>query len=173
MTEPIATIIELHAPPERVWRAISDAKELAEWLGSGADLDLRPGGHGWFEWEVEGRFHVLVEEVEPPTRLVWRWANAAGESLGETDASLVDWNLTRRPDGGTTLRLTATDLPADAAHADDDRGWGDELRDLFAHLDGEAAAEQRAERGDEHGGTTDGDDGPPAAGGPPLAPAGP
>lgn len=39
--------IELQASPERVWRALSEAGELAGWFSQRCEIDLRPGGDAW------------------------------------------------------------------------------------------------------------------------------
>lgn len=35
---------EIGAPPEEVWRSLTDAELLEGWLGAAAEIDLRPGG---------------------------------------------------------------------------------------------------------------------------------
>jgi uncharacterized protein YndB with AHSA1/START domain len=86
----ILASVEIAAPPERVFAAISSA-EVAEWWGSSATYrvtkwtaELRPGG--W--WKSEGvgangqSFTVSgdVLEVDPPRLLVqtWRFADSTG-----------------------------------------------------------------------------------------------
>jgi len=69
-------------PPDRVWRALTDAGELAAWWCDEARIELRPGGTYAFGGRhvlgssggpavEDDRFTVL--EVEPPERLVFRW----------------------------------------------------------------------------------------------------
>lgn len=75
--------IEIAAPPERVFRALT-TEELTKWWGSAEmyrttsfQIDLRPGG----AWRSEGvgadgtAFHVggQVLEVDPPRKLVQTW----------------------------------------------------------------------------------------------------
>jgi uncharacterized protein YndB with AHSA1/START domain len=102
--------VEIAAPPERVFRAISSA-EIAEWWGSAETYrvtrwtgDVRPGG--W--WRSEGvsadgtSFAVSGEilEVEPPTRLVqtWRYENKPG------DVTTVRFRIDAIP-GGSRLTV--------------------------------------------------------------------
>lgn len=99
----ILASVEIAAPPERVFAAISSA-EVAEWWGSSATYrvtrwtaDLRPGG--W--WKSEGvgangeSFTVYgdVLEVEPPRLLVQTWRYA------------------ERPTPVTTLRYRIDPIP--------------------------------------------------------------
>ena len=76
--------IELAVPPERVFRSLTDAAELATWWGADEMyrttdwvIDLRPGGK-WStraiaadgsESTVDGEYL----EVDPPRRLVHTW----------------------------------------------------------------------------------------------------
>jgi len=76
--------IDLAVPPERVFRSLTDANELASWWGADEmyrtkdwAIDLRPGGK-WStrtvaadgsESTVDGEYI----EVDPPRRLVFTW----------------------------------------------------------------------------------------------------
>jgi uncharacterized protein YndB with AHSA1/START domain len=76
--------VEIAAPPEEVFRALTDPRELEEWWGSGDgyrtrewEVDARPGG----EWRVrttdgEGNEATVEGEylvVDPPRRLEYTW----------------------------------------------------------------------------------------------------
>ena len=71
--------LELKAPIERVWSAITDPAELSKWFPDRAVMELRAGGSGELDWKEYGIHAVRVETVEPPTHLVWHWMNDAGE----------------------------------------------------------------------------------------------
>jgi uncharacterized protein YndB with AHSA1/START domain len=66
------------ATPERLWRALTDAKDLARWwAGGGAtveEIDLQPGGRWSIRTPGVGgtthRFYGEYRQVSPPTRLV-------------------------------------------------------------------------------------------------------
>jgi len=130
--------LELDASPERVWRAITEPAELAAWFGDFAELDLRPGGSGWFGWKKHGRFAVRVEVVEPPHRLAWRWSHEPDIPLGEGPSTLVEWRLTARPGGGTLLELRETGFETRQHWQENTQGWKSELGELVAHLDAAA-----------------------------------
>lgn len=120
MTESIVVEYELAAPPERVWRFLTESELLAAWL---MPNDLRPEvGHaftlqaqptpGW-----DGVVHGEVLEVVPFERLVyaWRGGSEAIEGYGHRLDTVVTWTLTPGADGGTRLRLEhAGFTPADA-----------------------------------------------------------
>jgi uncharacterized protein YndB with AHSA1/START domain len=104
--------IEIAAPPDRVFKAITDPTQLLKWWGQAGmyhctnwTADLRPGG----QWRCEGvsdkdgsAFNVNGEylEVDPPRTLSHTWI----PSYGSDSKTVVRWELT--PSGkGTHLRL--------------------------------------------------------------------
>jgi len=138
MTEPAATAIpaiertvELDAPRERVWRAISDPAELERWFPTRAEWELKPGAIGSFFWEGFGSYPIVVEQVDAPRYLAWRWGNQADAGLEVTgEMTLVEWWLDDRPDGGTTLRLRESGFTYPDHRTGNEVGWDEELAEL-------------------------------------------
>ena len=52
---------------------------------------------------------------------------------------LVEWTLTPRADGGTTLFLRESGFRRPEQRAENDEGWTSELAELLAYLEGESA----------------------------------
>lgn len=134
-TDSIERTLELDAPPERVWRAITEPGEIARWFGDSAELALETGGEGWFGWERHGKFAVRIELWQPPMRFAWRWAREPGLPLSETSSTLVEWELVPRDDGGTTLRLRESGFLRPEDREQNVEGWRHELADLREHLE--------------------------------------
>ena len=115
----------------RVWRAISDPAELAQWFPNrSADWKLTPGHMRSFGWDdghggVE-TFPVRVEMVDPPTYLSWSWGH---ESTTEA-VTLVEWTLSARPDGGTTLHIRESGFAEERHRMDNTEGWDEETAQL-------------------------------------------
>ena len=65
--------IELEAPPDEVWRALTDPDELEQWFANDVELEPEPGGEGVFRWDDGDERHALVEEIEPERRFVFTW----------------------------------------------------------------------------------------------------
>ena len=69
--------IEIQAPPERVWRALTNAMELSAWFQVTIEGEIAPGNEVWMTSvhpDYAGqRFRVLFVEMTPPTRFVWQW----------------------------------------------------------------------------------------------------
>ena len=104
--------IELAAPPERVFRSLTDASELVAWWGADEMyrtkdwvIDLRPGGK-WStravnadgtESTVDGEYL----EVDPPRRLVYTWR----PSWDDYAVTTIEYEL-RPIASGTRLLVT-------------------------------------------------------------------
>ena len=111
MSEPTATrslVLErvLPHPPQKVWRALTEAPLLDEWL---MHSDFKPEvGHrftfrappapGW-----NGITDCEVLAVEPHQRLAYHW-NSSGEEAANGLKSVVTWTLSPF-EGGTLLRM--------------------------------------------------------------------
>jgi uncharacterized protein YndB with AHSA1/START domain len=105
---------------KRLWAAITDAREVGQWMNYPARIDLRVGG----EWNVDfsqtndGALASIIVRVEPEHVLTYVWG-----------LSVVEWTLDDAP-GGCNYRFVHADeegLPA---------GWHDFLDQLDRHLDG-------------------------------------
>ena len=128
--------VVLKAPIERVWQAVTSAKEIAKWFGDVAEIDLRPGGVASFGWTEFGHvYEAVVIEVNEPTRFSYSWAFEANTPHDEATARVVEIELETV---GDTTRMTLVEsgfaqLPDDLylAHLDaNSGGWDSELADL-------------------------------------------
>jgi uncharacterized protein YndB with AHSA1/START domain len=125
----------LQHPPEAVWRAITEPKELRRWFMTKATIDARAGG------SVDGvsgpaQFHWTgrILTWNPPRIFEYEWNVAPRTELPHGEQSVVRWELTPTDDDGTLLVLTHRRLTkptalgfAPGTHAFLDR--------LAAHLD--------------------------------------
>ena len=128
--------ITFNAPIERVWKAITSPAEIQKWFGTAASFELKPGEHGYFEWEqeCEGRFAMRIETVTPPYYFAWRWMFQPDAVFDEATSTLVEWSLTTTSDGGTQLTLTESGF-LEAKHRQSNvNGWEEELADLESYV---------------------------------------
>jgi uncharacterized protein YndB with AHSA1/START domain len=128
--------IQIAAPPERVFKAISDEGELMCWFTSPEcpvqrwKMEPRAGGHysyvtqkgsivvnGISEFECHGE----IVEFDPPRLLAYTWyANWHDDPKRST---MVRWELTPRQ-GGTHVKVTHTGLASlPIASKDYSQGW--------------------------------------------------
>ncbi len=136
----IERTVELAAPPEKVWVALTTAEGLAAWFGNTATIDLRPGGSAQMKWIEEGyTANMRVERVEEPAVFGFTW-HIYG--LPEDDPRRTYVEFTLEPAGAGT-RLTVVEsgfaqAPEDVyrtAFDGNTRGWASELAELAAYLD--------------------------------------
>jgi len=135
----IERTVDLTAPPEKVWAALTTAEGLAAWFGNQATIDLRPGGSAQMKWTEGFTADMRVERVEEPSVFGFTW-HIYG--LPEDDPRRTYVEFTLEPAGAGT-RLTVVEsgfaqLPEDAYRAAFDgntSGWASELAELADYLD--------------------------------------
>lgn len=99
----IAFECDLPEPPEKVWRALTTAEIVSDWLLP-TDLKPEPGAEFTFRdpsAERPIRCRVLSVEPERSIRFSWRDAEARREALDST----VIFEIARTEAGGTHLRI--------------------------------------------------------------------
>ena len=130
--------IDIAAPPERVWRALTTAAELSAWFQVRIEGEIVPDTEVWMTSvnpEHGGRFRVRFTQMDPPHRFVWQW------HPGEVDPK-VDYSreprttvtFTLEPsDGGTRLTVSETGFDGISlarrakVYQDNSQGWTEVL----------------------------------------------
>ena len=96
--------IEINAPRERVWRALTNPQELSAWFQVKIEGDIAPETDVWMTSTHVGyggqRFRVRFREMTPPERFVWEW------HPGEVDPN-VDYSREPRTTVTFTLEPSA------------------------------------------------------------------
>jgi uncharacterized protein YndB with AHSA1/START domain len=91
------------APPEKVWRALTEKELLSKWLMP-TDMVAKVGHKFQFRSEPYGKWNGIVDcevlEATPPKRLRLAWGGVPG--VGPD--TVVSWTLTPTA-GGTHLHL--------------------------------------------------------------------
>jgi uncharacterized protein YndB with AHSA1/START domain len=128
----IVNEIQIAAPPDRVFHALTDPQQVVRWWGgkgAGATFrctefaaDLRVGGR-WQSAGVTsegGRFEIVGEylEIDPPHRLAQTWVSSWTGDIETT----VRWEL-EATSQGTLLRIRHSALAAHPELASSYRGW--------------------------------------------------
>jgi uncharacterized protein YndB with AHSA1/START domain len=138
----IEELVVLDAARARVWRALTNAKELGEWFGVNiAGATIATGSHVTGQITIKGyehvRFDALIEEMVPERRFAWRWHPNALDPAVDYSAeprTLVTFTLEDAPNGGTLLRVVESGfdaLPASrraAAFNGNSSGWRGQLQ---------------------------------------------
>ena len=139
----IERTLQLPQAPAKVWAALTTAEGLGTWFGNRAEVDLRVGGEVRLAWDSGDTATLTIERLEPPQVFGYTW-HISG--LPESDPRRTYVEFTLEPAGsGTTLTMVESgfaQLPDDGAHkkayAGNTDGWGNELAELVAYLDGQA-----------------------------------
>lgn len=132
----VVSEIQVSAPPERVFKAISDAGELKHWFTSPEcpvkfwKMDARVGGHYSYATEKgsivvngirEFECHGEILEYDPPHRLVYTWIGNWHDQPGAR--TIVRWELIPKANG-THVRVTHSGLSSlPVARKDYTGGW--------------------------------------------------
>lgn len=121
-----------HAP-EKVWQALTDAKEFGQWYNAEAEIEPKVGGtvtvhSGPFTWTGP------VLQYLPHHIFEYEHNHAPVEEMPEGENTVVRWEL-EPSDTGTTLTFTQSRLSSTAGFAP---GSHVTLDRLEAQLDGKA-----------------------------------
>ena len=132
----VVSEIQISATPERVFKALTDARELGHWFGSPEcpvkfwKFDARVGGRYSYETEKgsvvvngvsEFKCHGEILEFDPPRLLAYTWTGNWHDDTSKR--TVVRWELTPKS-GGTHVRVTHSGLSTmPVAREDYSGGW--------------------------------------------------
>jgi len=132
----IVSEIQIAAPPERVFKALTAADELKRWFGSPEcplktwEMDARLGGKYRYATEkgtlvvngiTEFECHGEIVEYDPPRLLSYTWFGNWHDDVKVP--TTVRWELTATR-GGTHVKVTHSGLASlPIARADYSGGW--------------------------------------------------
>lgn len=157
-TDRIEKRIVLAAPRERVWRAVSDAREFGRWFGVEFDGPFAAGARltgrivpttadpevARLQEPHRGKpFEFFVEAIEPMHRILFRWhpfAVEPGVDYSSEPSTLIVFEL-QDAAGGTELRITESGfdrIPIERrakAFAANDSGWSHQAQLIRKYLE--------------------------------------
>lgn len=145
-TRTVETELEIDAPVDAVWKALTDAKELTRWFPLEAKVKPGKGGAMWVSWGQPFEGESTIEIWEPGRRLRTGWPFTASPD-GDPRPLVVDYFLEGRG-GKTVLRLVHSGFGVGAKWDNEyegvTRGWAFELRGLRHYLENHAGKDRRA-----------------------------
>ncbi|MDB5525422.1 MAG: Activator of Hsp90 ATPase 1 family protein [Rhizobium sp.] len=146
-TDTIEKTIELKAPIERVWRALTDHREFGKWFCVNIEAPFEAGRpargmitHPGFEHVV---WSVTIKEMKAPELFSFTWnpyAVAADVDYSQETPTLVEFRL-KPTSAGTRLTVTETGfdkIPANRrpeAYRMNDGGWTQQVKNIKAHVE--------------------------------------
>ena len=146
----IEKIIELRAPVERVFRALTDADEFGSWFGAAFETPFVIGQRSWARMTIDAcsdeRWFIEVVRIEAPQLFVYRWHPHAGDAdidYSTEPMTTVEFRLREIP-AGTQLTLVehGFDGLVDpdrrlAAFRSNSGGWDFQADNIARYLHGE------------------------------------
>jgi uncharacterized protein YndB with AHSA1/START domain len=147
-TDGITRSVVISAPRERVWRALSNAEEFGAWFGVNfKGQTFAPGRRARGHITMAGYEHhimeILVERVDPPDLLSYRWHPYALEKdvdYSKEQPTLVTFTLADAPGNGTLLTAVESGFDNVPQHRRNDAfrmnstGWEEQMRSIVKHL---------------------------------------
>lgn len=148
MTDSIERTIDLRAPIDRVWRALTDHREFGQWFRVAIDQPFVAGEPATGQITHEGyehvRWDVRIVAMEEPRRFAFTWHPYAVDTTvdySQEEPTLVEFRL--EPEGkGTRLTVTESGFDRVPAHRRDEAirmnsgGWTEQIENIRAHVDG-------------------------------------
>jgi len=142
--------LTIDAPPDTIWRAITEPAELVNWFPLEAEAKPGPQGNITYRWAPDMVGTCRIVEWDPPRHLRTSWmeptpAGAAPDP--EQRQIAVDWFIEGRG-GRTVLRLVHSGFGREARWDTEfdgtRRGWDYELRSLKHYLERHRGRTRRA-----------------------------
>jgi uncharacterized protein YndB with AHSA1/START domain len=147
MTDRIDRTIELNAPIERVWRALTDHNEFGQWFRVKLHGPFAPGklatGHITYPGYEHVKWEVMIKQMHFPQLFSFTWhpyAVQAGVDYSHETPTLVEFRLepTAR---GTRLSISESGFEALPAHRQPDAlrmnagGWEQQAANIRIHVE--------------------------------------
>jgi uncharacterized protein YndB with AHSA1/START domain len=145
MTDRIEKTIELKAPIERVWRALSDYREFGTWFRVEIEAQFEAGKAARGKMSFSGRefiWNAVIKRMDAPEHFAFTWHPYAVDPdrdySGEPQ-TLIEFTL-KATDTGTHLTVVESgfdSLPEgrrDEAWRMNDGGWTQQLGNIRDHV---------------------------------------
>lgn len=139
-TDRIEKSIEMKATVERVWRALTDHKEMGEWFGLEFKEAFAPGKTmtGWNR-HINREQTIVIQQIEPQSRFSLKWHPYGTDS--KTDpATLIEFTLEKIP-AGTRLHVVESGFDQVPAHLRAEAfrmhtgGWEAQLKNIKNYVE--------------------------------------
>ncbi len=147
MADQIRKSIEIKAPVERVWQALTDHKEFGEWFRVKLDGPFIAGevstGHMTYPGYEHIEWKARIKEIDPPRLFSMTWHPYAIDpnvDYSHETPTLVEFRLEPTADG---TRLTVTESGFDRvprhrmpeAMRMNEGGWEQQVKNIKAHVE--------------------------------------
>jgi uncharacterized protein YndB with AHSA1/START domain len=148
MTDRIEKSIDIAAPVDRVWRALTDFEEFGAWFRVRVDGPFAAGevsrGHMTYPGYEHLKWEVRVVAMDEPLLFAFTWHPYAVDpdrDYSDEPPTRVEFRL-EPAEGGTRLTVTESGFEAIPAERRDEalrmneRGWETQVGNVRAHVEG-------------------------------------
>lgn len=147
MHDVIRKTIDIKAPLDRVWEALTDSQTFGEWFRVKLEGPFRVGefcrGHITWPGMEHLAFEVLVEAIEPKHRFAYRWRPYAVKpeiDYSQEARTLVEFTLEAAGEG---VRLTVIESGFEhipeyrraEAFQMDSKGWAAQVENIRTYVE--------------------------------------
>ena len=145
-TDQIHKQIELNAPVSRVWRALTDHREFAEWFGLKLDAPFQVGKEAAGRLLYPGYEHLtwraVVQKMEPEKLFSFTWHPYGIDKnvdYSKEEPTLVEFRLEPTANG-TKLTLIESGFDKIPEHRREEAfrmnegGWTEQMKNIEAHV---------------------------------------
>ncbi|MDX1661432.1 MAG: SRPBCC domain-containing protein [Gemmatimonadota bacterium] len=133
-TRSVSHEVEIEAPIEAVWDALTRAEELERWFPLEARVVPGEGGSIWMSWKNEYEGESAILAWEPPRLLRTTWGEPEGDQPGQVTTYTLESS-----GGSTTVRVVTSGFPTDSSWDEwvegTRMGWRWELGSLKRYLE--------------------------------------
>lgn len=126
-TVEIRETVTIHTPPEVVFKALTDEKELVQWMPQAVRMDARVGGeyefkYHWSDRGLDTAVRGKILEFEPNRRLSYTWDAESADRTPRISGAIVTWTLKPLADGKTEVTLVHSGV-GKVFLKDSESGW--------------------------------------------------
>jgi uncharacterized protein YndB with AHSA1/START domain len=146
-TDRIIKTTVLRAPQTRVWNALSDAKQFAEWFGITLNEPFTVGRTVTGQLTMRGQTFAIefsIDRMDPEERFAYRWHPYAIDpkvDYSSEPMTVVEFQLKTVPEG-TELTVIESGFDRIPEHRRDEAyrmntgGWGSQVENLRRYVEG-------------------------------------
>jgi len=145
MENSITRVIELKAPIDKVWQALTDSKQFGKWFKAAFEGPFVAGKstHGKNQYPgFEFKLEFMIKEMKPQTYFSYAWHPFPVDKTfdySKEEPTLVEFHLEKTA-AGTRLKVIESGFNEITAHRRAEAfkmhsgGWEEQLRHIEAYL---------------------------------------
>jgi uncharacterized protein YndB with AHSA1/START domain len=136
-TRAYAARVDIEAPLERVWAALTTSPAMERWMGSGSRINFQVGGLIAGSLDRKRSFSAHIDILTVPRRV--RMVHLHPEDVPAFEGAVVDDLLVEFRDGRTIVRVLGSGFPRTDEHGafymQRQMGWRQSLARLKVYLE--------------------------------------